>query len=1138
MRPTLVIGVGGTGSEIAERIYLEGWKLGLVDERRLLAILGLDTSDFDQQKLRLKETNKVRFSTNKTIDDLLKRNSEAEGSWFYQRDELPAPIRNMSLLDGAGQVRMFTRLALHDEFSHGSLEGTLRSSLMSLTTVTNQPAYQGQINVLIIGSLAGGTGCGSFLQVALAVREIAPRTATLQVRGLFLLPDVYVHGTGMARDQVANVTTNAMAALRELNAALQATAHDPDILQTLNFEYMPGKRLKFGQIPFDVVTLIDYEMTNGQSLGPNLDHYKDLLARAAYTQLFLPLGQEVDIRAVNSVQQRLAEVDLGTTNSYASIGIFAISYPEDAILDHLTNRFALEILEGDWLVLDRAYRRRVESYEERQKAGDHSVKFPDRNESFIADLEQYARDRRPLFIGVRDNVFKEERLPDGSVVTQVSYESFLRAFEEYIVAQFRNANERVRVAYSAGRVSTAQFEQREDLPDNVRRGEGRLDDLWRTFEDAARQLPDSIYDNYWASGLVVGSDEWQNYHLQKHLVAPAPHLVEVRYFLYLALREIDKRLEALKVDDLHRDIVSASSAFGHEGERNKPPVEGRRAGQGPLNEATDIAEETLLSRVVSPKKKQFVIRYTRYFNTSIENMQRYAEEAMLKRCLERLRTNLSELVRLMELLFGDLEALQIELKNAITNDLPRHAPTEGAQSGNRFAYASAAAKGEMWEAIKPNVQGQKLTREANSRLVAELFAEARKRRVARVGRAEQDIFTIRDLFKEVVVENFCRKTLREDLSGAYSFNVVQAIRNEATLVGQPFENYLTNLIQIVARQAKPFIQVVDDQGSEFVYWAMHPDVRTAIGSASFFDELFKYGEQVNAVTGEEYDSRRLLCVDVKFNFPLISLTKVQSGNRQPESTYDNPVGRYDAFYRDAIEKVHESDSKTGRRVRSKLSPHLDREWHLPSRLPEIFESDEQSGIDALYQEFVIALGLGYLRKETEAGDPAVVFYDPTQRERGGNREVVILGQSMDKLFVEFKKHVNYARASRTGFEQMLAAAHGGPDGRDYRQSELYRQLASPALMADLLEISRNRALRDVDEEVARIVGAHFDLLSEILSTVRVDLEAGRIRQLFEELIGEMSRGALEQFRSKVNQDTFNRVERLVTNVMQAAIDVK
>jgi hypothetical protein len=211
---------------------------------------------------------------------------------------------------------------------------------------------------------------------------------------------------------------------------------------------------------------------------------------------------------------------------------------------------------------------------------------------------------------------------------------------------------------------------------------------------------------------------------------------------------------------------------------------------------------------------------------------------------------------------------------------------------------------------------------------------------------------------------------------------------------------------------------------------------------------------------------------------------------------------------------------------------------LPGRLPEIFESDEQSGIDTLYQEFVLAVGLGFLRKESEAGDPAVAFYDPTQRERGGNREVVILGQSMDKLFVEFKKHVNYARASRAGFEQMLATLHGGPDGKDYRQTNLYLQLTSPALLAELLEISRNRSLRDVDGEVARIVGAHFDLLKGMLSKIRVDLEAGRVHQLFEELISQLSREALDQFRSKVNQDTFNRVERLVTNVQQAAIEAK
>ena len=1134
MRPTLVIGVGGTGSEIAERIYLEAKRLDLVDERRLLTVVGLDTNDYDHQRRRLKETNKVRFSTNKTIDEVLKRNPEAEGSWFYRRDELPAAIRNMTLLDGAGMVRIFTRLALHDEFKHGGLENTLRSSLMGLTTVTNQGTYQGQINVLIVGSLAGGTGCGSFLQIAFAIRELAPRDAKLHVRGLFLLPDVYVRGAGLARDQVANVTTNGMAALREVNAILQATAHKKANLEGLNFEYMPGKKVKFGQIPYDVITLIDYEMTNGQSLGPNLDHYKDLLTRAAYTQLFLPLGQEVDERSVNSVQQKLAEVDMGTTNSYASLGVFSITYPEEAVLDHLTNRFASEILEGDWLALDRAYRRRVDSYEERRKTGDFSAKFPDRGASFVADLEQLARDRRPLFMEIRENVSREERQPNGVVITKISYDQFLKSFEGYVLAQFRNANESVRQAYSAGRVSAARFEVRDDIPDNVRRTEGQLDDLWRSFEDAARQVPDSVYDNYWASGLAMAASEWQEYHVQKHLVAPAPHLVEVRYFLYLTLREIQKRLDQLKPEDVHDDVVGASSTFGRPGDRNKPPVEGRRAGLGPLDEASDLGEAGFAARLLSSRKyKNFVKRYTRYFNTSLDSMQQYAEEVALRRCLERLRNDLEQLLRLMELLFGDLESLQSELNTWIAEDRTRHGPNVGAQSGNRYVFAGANAKDAMWDEIKPNVQGQKLGREANSQLVAALFSESRRRRFERNANPERDNFTVRDLFQDAVIEKFCRKSLRDDLQNAYSFNVAQAVRKEAGLLRRDYEGHLVDLVQIIGRQAKPFIQVVNDQGSEFIYWAMHPDTKKEIGNPAFFDELFKYGESVNAVNGEEYDPRRLLCVDVKFNFPLSSVSKVQIGNRQPDSIYEDPVGRYDAYYRETIERVLDSDAKTTGGVRARLTPHLDREWHKPTGLPEIFESLEVSSTNALYQDFVVALGLEYLRKETDAGDLVVAFYDPTRLERGGNRSVVVIGQSIDKTLAEFKRRPDVARAARAGFSQWLEAARKRGETEDYRQFTQYKQLTSPQLLAELLEVGRNRALRDVDGEVSRVTLAYFDVINGMLTTFRSDLEQGRVRQLFHQVIAETTEKALNNLRERVSQDTFTRVEGIVNNIIQA-----
>jgi hypothetical protein len=68
-------------------------------------------------------------------------------------------------------VRIFTRLALQDSFRRGRLEHDMRRSIRWFTEVANRNTYKGQIDVLIVGSLAGGAGCGSFIQVVLAVKQ-------------------------------------------------------------------------------------------------------------------------------------------------------------------------------------------------------------------------------------------------------------------------------------------------------------------------------------------------------------------------------------------------------------------------------------------------------------------------------------------------------------------------------------------------------------------------------------------------------------------------------------------------------------------------------------------------------------------------------------------------------------------------------------------------------------------------------------------------------------------------------------------------------------------------------------------------------------------------------------------------------
>ena len=401
------------------------------------------------------------------------------------------------------------------------------------------------------------------------------------------------------------------------------------------------------------------------------------MSRVAHTQLFLPLGQEPDPLHINPTTLALARVKLSTSSSFASVGSYSISYPEQAVFQHLNVRFAAEILARDWLQLDRTYRRRIEAYEERRRNGDLSLRFPDRGESFISDLKQLARDRQPLFSNIYKNVYREEELTGGGFEIKVGFEVFLGAFESHVLAQFYNENEQIREAFATARKSAAQLNERDAIPDEVRIAERGLNRIWDVYQDAVRHVPDSIYDNYWADGISMADSDWRDHHLQKYLVAPSPHLVEVRCFLYALLREIDKRLDELKPEKFYDSVVSASHVFENK-EYKKQTVHAGRTGPGPQARADAIAKEGLLTRLLFSKRTEFVSPYVKYYNSSLDNMRGYAEQATLKRCLEKLREDLEGLLRHLEMLFSDLETLQGELLGWLKEDIDRHEPPRGA----------------------------------------------------------------------------------------------------------------------------------------------------------------------------------------------------------------------------------------------------------------------------------------------------------------------------------------------------------------------------------------------------------------------------------------------------------------------------
>ena len=278
-RPTLLVGIGGVGCRIAASVYQMARQSNMLDRSRL-SILGFDTDENDYLKLldskQMDHRNLILTSPARPVWEILTTEHFQVDEWFVPLDSLTTELRQMNLRNGAGQIRMFSRLAFFTAMTNPDLERKILEAVNHLTrplgSAQDQP-YMGTVNILVAGTLAGGTGSGMFLQTSLYLQNLLKdRGCQTEVRGLFLLPDVLIHAANIPANQIENIRANGFAALRELHAILLYTANRSAV--PINFTYAPPElALRPDMLPFKNITLIDYENQIGGHLDGGLDTY-------------------------------------------------------------------------------------------------------------------------------------------------------------------------------------------------------------------------------------------------------------------------------------------------------------------------------------------------------------------------------------------------------------------------------------------------------------------------------------------------------------------------------------------------------------------------------------------------------------------------------------------------------------------------------------------------------------------------------------------------------------------------------------------------------------------------------------------------------------------------------------------------
>jgi hypothetical protein len=354
---TIIIGLGGGGELILthlKRFFLDEYNV-LPPSIRLLC---LDT-DPDRVAVRSSLSEKQI-----TLDDheslymkvaqpsLFIDSSKEVQDWFI------APVPAGSIDRGAGAVRQNGRLALFYHINNFMRRIDAMYEALGDQGLHDQMAYAKErlgatksfrlskkaTSIHVCGSLAGGTGSGSFLDVAILLRNIFPDAL---IHGFFLLNWIYRNKAFAYR-----VQGNVYAALAELDN-IQSIWYGAKDFVPYEMTYA-DKAVTVRKPPYDLVNLID----GRNEIGENINEVGALCETVA-TAIFLSVSAMGD--PVDSVEDNLlAHINVqspriwnGRFARYSSLGVSSIYYPAKELYElktceeaHRLCTQAMEELEG------------------------------------------------------------------------------------------------------------------------------------------------------------------------------------------------------------------------------------------------------------------------------------------------------------------------------------------------------------------------------------------------------------------------------------------------------------------------------------------------------------------------------------------------------------------------------------------------------------------------------------------------------------------------------------------------------------------------------------------------------------------------------------------------------------------------
>ena len=1037
--PTIIVGVGGRGSDICCRVSR---LVGNEEQRKRIRFVCIDT-DINDLNSRKKEDPRIRtiqISAPYMVCNYLDCNTRAKEDWFPNHNILMGKTPT----EGAGQVRAISRLAFDEAVREGRMQD-LEKAIEELYFLDGAAAPQA-VRVMIVSTLAGGTGSGIVLPVALYIRnflETRFRKNASVVRGFFLLPEIMFGGK--SPEERASLCCNAYASIRELDAFMRRgdNALEGPRYQNLKLELpdpTTGNYVDYKVSPFNFCFLYDKRNSDDLQLL-SFEDYIEHAANTIYTQAVSGISSRSNSNEDNAIKGLVSSKG---RNRYCGAGSSLMKYPRDSVLKYIAGKWCITVMDSNWLAIDKAYEGYLQTQRENRKKnpGLKDMSLQDYYINKIEHCEKNSFEEQILLMCSKTGEDEEGRVKRESKIPD-----YFKALEGYVSEQIQ-ADPEVNAAFdefSSRRKNVFAFlgKDKEAAADSETDIDSLQDDLQRTMEageyyvskikQAAGRVARTIEDQIFGSNLDHTDDD-KPYRVETYMKDEDNNFIHpnaARYFLY----KLEKSYRQKAQDATNKTKTQRSQVYPYDD-----------AATSDIEDSGDFMEN---KRIV--KRFLAVRRIDRGLVEEIDGKMaqqiRIAPDYGLNKAMVALSQGAAERMKIcndaFEVFYKNFDGYLKATHSTVAEIERRYVNGEG--KATRYVCSSKKCLEKMLEEMPCSGTNNNINGPLSATIYQKVVEFAREARKPNPSFYFQKTFDdhIMKSWEDIVLKNY---QVKIDMDILTALEAEAEYENDEPQTADQRKAYAAEILKQAERLAAPFLEEpMGEIRHPFNICAYNPKIAGEADSSRRQFVKRYLNDEMDGQPDEDVSIYELMVYKAIYNMNAGDLKRF----RAPEGK-NSQGGVYYAAYMDTIKQLGPDTNKN--RV---LTPHIDRKWHLVKYMPDLDDRNQS----VLESNMYTALSWGMLTnqiEQTEITDEIDgskrILYKP--RSTSGNEFIVSNGTKCDELY----EVVDSLGINPPQIETLLARYRDVMEKEKRERVELY----DSRLMKSLNWIDKKKALGRAD----------------------------------------------------------------------------